>query len=87
LLRLPLLENSDDFVFDNQMLAQAIRFGFRVGELSCPTSYHDASSSIGFARAIAYGLGCLRTSGQHLLARLGWARPAIFDPEGRKLDP
>ena len=84
---LPLVENSDDFVFDNQMLAQAIYFGFRVGEISCPTSYHDASSSIGFARAITYGLGCLRTTLSHLLARLGWTRPAIFDAEGRKLAP
>ncbi|HZE89571.1 MAG TPA: glycosyltransferase family 2 protein [Verrucomicrobiae bacterium] len=87
LVKLPLLENSDDFVFDNQMLAQAIHFGFRVGEISCPTSYHDASSSIGFARAMAYGLGCLRTSLRQLRARLGLGRPAIFDPAGRKLVP
>jgi len=87
LLTLPLLENSDDFVFDNQMLAQAIFFGFRVGEVSCPASYHDASSSISFRRAISYGLGCLSTAILHALARLGWARPAIFDPEGRKLAP
>jgi glycosyltransferase involved in cell wall biosynthesis len=87
LLALPLLENSDDFVFDNQMLAQAIFFGFRVGEVSCPASYHDASSSISFARAITYGSGCLTTTLEHLLARLGWARPSIFDPNGRKLEP
>ena len=53
---LPLLENSDDFVFDNQMLAQAVMFGFRIGEISCPTKYFEEASSINFKRSVKYGL-------------------------------
>jgi glycosyltransferase involved in cell wall biosynthesis len=60
--RLPLGENSDDFVFDNQMLAQTAWFGYRIGEVSCPTRYEPASSSITFARSVKYGLGCLGTA-------------------------
>src|SRR5207253_2893426 len=56
---LPLLENSDDFVFDNQMLTQCLYFGFRVGEVSCPTRYEPESSSINFRRSVVYGLGVL----------------------------
>jgi glycosyltransferase involved in cell wall biosynthesis len=59
---LPLLSNSDDFLFDNQMLAQAIAWGFRVGEVSCPTKYFPEASSINFSRSCVYGLGVLRTS-------------------------
>src|SRR5688572_26873677 len=59
---LPLEENSDDFVFDNQMLAQAVRSGFRVGEISCPTRYFAEASSINFRRSVRYGLGVLATS-------------------------
>ena len=58
---LPLLANSDDFVFDNQMLAQVIAFGFRLGEVSCPTKYFPEASSINFSRSVTYGLGVLRT--------------------------
>lgn len=82
---LPLGENSDDFVFDNQMLCQAIYFGYRIGEVSCPTRYADDSSSIRFRRAVIYGLGVLWTTAMFRLARWGWARPAIFNPAGRKL--
>ena len=64
---LPLLECSDDFVFDNQMLAQAALFGFRIGELSCPTKYFKEASSINFRRSTIYGLGVLRTSLQYRL--------------------
>ncbi len=53
---LPLLENSDDFVFDNQMIAQTVMFGFRIGEISCPTSYFEEASSINFGRSVKYGL-------------------------------
>jgi Glycosyltransferases involved in cell wall biogenesis len=82
---LPLLECSDDFVFDNQMLAQAALFGFRIGEMSCPTRYFEEASSINFRRSIVYGLGVLRTSVQYRLHRSGLRRDRLFDPSGRKL--
>src|ERR1700681_4686219 len=63
LMRLPLLENSDDFVFDAQMLAQCLYFGYRVGEVSCPTRYEPDSSSINFKRSVVYGLGVLSVTG------------------------
>jgi glycosyltransferase involved in cell wall biosynthesis len=78
LLGLPLLANSDDFLFDNQMLAQAVAAGFRVGEISCPTRYLPEASSIGFARSVRYGLGVVATSAVYRLWRLGLARPRIF---------
>ncbi len=71
LQRLPLQANSDDFVFDNQMLAQVIWFGFPIGEISCPTRYAAESSSINFARSVRYGLGCLTTSAEFALAAAG----------------
>jgi len=83
--RLPLLENSDDFVFDNEMLAQILCFGYRVGEISCPTAYFDEASSIRFWRSVHYGLGVLATSVKFVLQRLGVGRFRIFDPHGRKL--
>jgi glycosyltransferase involved in cell wall biosynthesis len=78
LLRLPLLANSEDFVFDNQVLAQAVAAGLRIGEISCPTSYHDDASSISFRRSCAYGLGVLWTSLQYRAWSWGLARPRIF---------
>ena len=69
LLELPLLENSDDFVFDNQMLAQAIYFGYRFGEISCPAKYFAEASSINFRRSVIYGLGVLQTSIQFFRQR------------------
>lgn len=86
LLRLPLEENGDDFVFDNEMIAQAHYFGFRIGELSCPTRYEPESSSISFARSVRYGLGVLRTSIMFRLAKWGIARTPIFSDAGRRLD-
>jgi glycosyltransferase involved in cell wall biosynthesis len=85
LLTLPLLANSDDFVFDNQVLAQAVAFRLRIGEISCPTSYHPEASSIGLARSIRYGFGVLATSAAFVAWRLGLARPRIFGarPEDR----
>jgi len=68
---LPLDENSDDFVFDSQMLAQVLWFGFRIGEVSCPTRYHAEASSINFWRSVRYGFGCLGTALELLAARLG----------------
>lgn len=69
--RLPLLANSDDFVFDNQMLVQALAFRFNVGEISCPTRYFAEASSISARRSIIYGLGVLRTSMQYRAWRAG----------------
>jgi glycosyltransferase involved in cell wall biosynthesis len=83
---LPLLENSDDFVFDNQMLAQILHAGFAIGEVSCPTAYFEEASSINFQRSLRYGLGVLRTSLQFWLQRRGWASYPLFDPGGRRLE-
>jgi glycosyltransferase involved in cell wall biosynthesis len=78
LLAIPMLANSDDFVFDNQLLAQAVAAGLRIGEISCPTSYHDDASSINFSRSVKYGLGVVKTSLAFMAWRLGWATPRIF---------
>jgi glycosyltransferase involved in cell wall biosynthesis len=85
LAELPLEANHDDFIFDNQMLAQAIYFGFRIGEVSCPTRYFAEASSIPFRRALGYGLGVIRVSLLYRLARLGLHTARIFrrDPEMR----
>jgi glycosyltransferase involved in cell wall biosynthesis len=84
---LPLRENSDDFVFDNQMLAQCLMFGFRTGEVSCPTKYFPEASSINFQRSVKYGFGVLATSVQFRLQKLGLARFRIFSRQGRCLEP
>jgi glycosyltransferase involved in cell wall biosynthesis len=76
---LPLLANSDDFVFDNQMLVQAIARDIPIGEISCPTRYRDDSSSINFARSVRYGFGVLGTSLAYRLWRWGLYRPAFLD--------
>jgi len=83
---LPLEENSDDFVFDNQMLAQAIWFGFQVGEISCPARYFAEASSIGFRRSVKYGFGVLGTALEFRAARMGLRSPR-FAASGRKLAP
>jgi glycosyltransferase involved in cell wall biosynthesis len=83
---LPLLENSDDFVFDNEMLAQCIFFGFRIGEISCPTRYFAEASSINFRRSVNYGLGVLLTTLELALQRLGVVNLRLFRPTGRKLE-
>ena len=82
---LPLLENSDDFVFDNQMIAQAVMFGFRIGEISCPTKYFEEASSINFKRSVEYGIGVLGTSITFALQRLGFIHLPRFDAKGRKV--
>ena len=82
---LPLEENSDDFVFDNQMLAQAIWFGFHIGEISCPARYFPEASSINFSRSVKYGLGVLGTALEYRAARFGWLRSQRFADAGRKL--
>ena len=85
LLQVPILENSDDFVFDNQMLSQCIYFGYRIGEVSCPTKYFREASSINFSRSVKYGFGVLSTSIQCWLEKRRVARFRIFSTEGRKL--
>ena len=83
---LPLLENSDDFVFDNQMLAQCICLGFRIGEMSCPTRYFEEASSINFSRSVKYGFGVIGTTTKLFLARMKIFQPRLFSATGRKLD-
>jgi glycosyltransferase involved in cell wall biosynthesis len=85
LTELPLLENSDDFVFDNQILAQCVHFGFRIGEVSCPTKYFAEASSINFRRSVKYGLGVVATTLQFALQRTGLVNLPRFSPQGRKL--
>lgn len=84
LLTLPILENSDDFVFDNEMLAQAAFFGYRMGEITSPAKYEADSSSISFRRSVVYGLGVLGTSLKFVLQKMALAKFPIFDPHGRK---
>ncbi len=82
---LPLDQSSNDFLFDNQFLAQVFWFGFRVGEISCPTRYLPESSSINFRRSCTYGLGVLKTSLEYRLAKSGVQRPRIFKGRGKRL--
>ena len=84
---LPLEENSEDFLFDNQMLVQSIHFGFPIGEISCPARYFEEASSIDFGRSVFYGMGVLKTSFQFFLQRLGLWQFRIFSPRGEKVDP
>ena len=83
---LPLHENSDDFVFDNQTLAQAVAFGFSIGEISCPTKYFPEPSSINFSRSVTYGLGVLGTAIRYRLHHWGFLRCRLFEQEGRRLE-
>lgn len=78
LQRLPLEQNSDDFVFDNQMLAQVLWFGYSIGEVSCPTKYFEEASSINFRRSVRYGLGCLSVSLLYRLSKWGLIRSRLF---------
>src|SRR5208283_4605051 len=82
---LPLLENSDDFVFDNQMIAQAVMFGFRIGEISCPTKYFKEASSINFKRSVEYGIGVLTTTASFLAHKWNIRRVARFEATGRRI--
>jgi len=85
LLTLPLLENSDDFVFDNQMIAQAVMFGFQIGEISCPTKYFEEASSINFRRSVKYGLGVLVTTAEFVAHKLRLHRVPRYEVSGRKI--
>src|SRR6202167_3684447 len=84
--QLPLLENSDDFVFDNQMLAQCVHFGFRIGEVSCPTKYFEEASSISFSRSVQYGFGVVATTLHFALQKIGLIHLPRFSDQGRKLE-
>jgi glycosyltransferase involved in cell wall biosynthesis len=83
---LPLLENSDDFVFDNQMLAQCVYFGYRIGEVSCPTKYFEEASSINFRRSVKYGLEVLSTTLEFAAQKWGLAEFRRYSSDGKKLD-
>jgi len=82
---IPLNENSNDFVFDNEMLVQIIFFGFRIGEISCPTRYFEGASSVNFVRASRYGVGVVITALKYVIHRLNLRKDPLFDPEGNKL--
>jgi len=86
LLELPLLENSDNFVFDNEMLAQCVYAGFRIGEISCPTKYFPEASSINFHQSVAYGFGVVSTTLKFALQKRGLWQFRLFSPQGRRLD-
>jgi glycosyltransferase involved in cell wall biosynthesis len=86
LLNLPLEENSDDFIFDNQMLAQSIYFGYSIGEISCPARYFSEASTINFWRSIRYGIGVLKTSVQFFFQQMGLFQYNIFSHDGKRLD-
>lgn len=83
--RLPLAACSDDFVFDNQMIAQTIAAGFRYGEISCPTKYFPEASSINFRRSCVYGLGVIKTAVTYRLWRWGVAKSRLFSGDAAKL--
>lgn len=75
--RLPLERNDDDFVFDNQVLAQILWMRCRIGEITCPAKYMPEASSINFVRSVRYGFGCLATGARFRLARAGLAKPLV----------
>ena len=76
--KIDLANNSDDFVFDNEMLAQILWHGFTIGEVSCPTKYFEEASSINFSRSVKYGFGCLNVGMKFRLAKMGLAKPKLF---------
>jgi len=83
---LPLEENSDDFVFDNEMLLQCLFFNFQIGEISCPTRYFPTSSNINFRRSVKYGFGVLITTSRYLVSKYLNVNVAIFNQNGRRLN-
>lgn len=76
--KLPLEKNSDDFVFDNQMLAQILWLDYKIAEVSCPTLYFAEASSINFKRSLVYGLGCLNTAIKYRLAKMNLINSNLF---------
>ena len=85
LLRVPILENSNDFLFDNQILVQAVYFDYAIGEVSTPARFLPESSSINPWRGICYGLGVVKTTFQYRLQRLRLVNLPLFNPNGRRL--
>ena len=79
--QLPLEKNSDDFVFDNQMLAQILWFGHTIAEVTCPTKYFTEASSINFRRSVKYGFGCLSTGLAFRLAKMKLINSKLFPPK------
>ncbi len=84
LLKLPVFENSDDFIFDNQLLTQVFYFGFRIGEVTSPCSYNEDASSINFQRSTIYGLGVLHNSLKYAFAKRQWLKDPMYDAENGK---
>ena len=78
LQKIPWMENSNDFVFDNQMLAQIIWYGYTIGEITCPTKYFDDASSINFTSSVRYGLGCVKTTIEFILCKIGIIKSSRF---------
>jgi hypothetical protein len=85
-MKLPLMEDSDDFVFDNEFLVQSAYFGYRIGEITAPSFYHGESSSINFRRSVIYGFSVLWTAMKFVLQKLKIASFSIFDADGKKLN-
>jgi glycosyltransferase involved in cell wall biosynthesis len=85
--KLPLERNSDDFVFDNQMLAQILWLDYKIAEVSCPTKYFAEASSINFQRSLKYGLGCLNTAIKYRLARMNLIKSRLFPPPIKRCKP
>lgn len=85
LLRLPLEEISNGFVFDNEIIVQLVFFRYEIAEITCPAKYFEEASSTGVWRSTRYGFGVLYTTCRYLLARAGLSRDHMFDPNGRKL--
>lgn len=84
---LPLHENSNDFVFDNQMLAQAVFFGYRIGEITCPTKYFAEASSINFRRSVVYGIGVISTAFKYRLHKSGLKEFPVFMEKDKVAHP
>jgi glycosyltransferase involved in cell wall biosynthesis len=76
--RINYMANSNDFIFDNEILSQIIMKDYEIAEITCPTFYNEESSSINFGRSILYGLGVLRVSVQHRLHKWGWIKAKIY---------
>lgn len=85
LTRLPLGEDSDGFIFDNEILTQTIYFGFRIGEISCPTKYFEDASSISLRNSTVYGINVIKTAIKFVLQKFGVMSFLIFNKEGEKL--
>ncbi len=81
LQNIPFNQNSDDFVFDNEMLSQIIYFDYSIAEISCPTKYFDEASSINFKRSVVYGLGVLRVSIVHRLQKFGLLKSKLYQKD------